>query len=70
LTQSNTPGPGRKLLRFAVGLVGTAEGAELLELKTTSGGLLVLGVRVVTVLAFLTLERDDFSWHDVFRSLT
>jgi hypothetical protein len=37
--------------------------AELLHFKTLGCRLLVLGARVVPVLAFLTLERDDFSWH-------
>jgi hypothetical protein len=54
------------LLRFAVRFVRTAERAELLELETTSGGLLVLGVRVVPILTIRALERDDFSWHDVY----
>ena len=51
----------RKLLSFAVRLMGAAERAELLELKTTGSGLFVLGVRVVPILAFRTLECDDFS---------
>jgi hypothetical protein len=37
--------------------------AELFHLNTLSGRLLVLGACVVPVLAFLTLERDDFSRH-------
>jgi hypothetical protein len=37
--------------------------AELLHLKTLGGRLLVLGVRVVPVFTFLTLERNDFSCH-------
>jgi hypothetical protein len=37
--------------------------AELLHFKTLGRRLFVLRARVVPVLAFLTLERDDFSWH-------
>src|SRR5271166_5353281 len=51
------------LFRFPVRLVFAAERAELLHLETLGGRLLVFCVRVVTVLTFLTLERDDFSWH-------
>jgi hypothetical protein len=51
------------LLRLAVRLVLTAVGAELFHFETLCGRLLILGIRVVPVLAFLTLERDDFSWH-------
>jgi hypothetical protein len=37
--------------------------AKLLHLETLGSGLLIFGARVVPVLAFLTLERDDFSRH-------
>jgi hypothetical protein len=37
--------------------------AELLHLETLGGRLLVLRACIVPVLAFLALERDDFSWH-------
>jgi len=43
-----------------------ATGAELFELETFGGGLLVLGIRVVPFLAFLTLERNDFARHWLF----
>ena len=52
-----------RLFGFPMRLVLAAVRAELLHFKTLSGRLFVLGVRVVPVLAFLTLERDDFSWH-------
>jgi hypothetical protein len=51
------------LLRFPVCVVLPAIRAELLHFETLSGRLLVLGGGVVPVLAFLTLERNDFSWH-------
>jgi len=41
-----------------------AEVAELLELETSGGGLLVLGRRVVPVLTVRALEGNDFA-HDV-----
>jgi hypothetical protein len=44
-------------------LVLAAVRAELLHFETLSGRLFVFRIRVVPVLAFLTLERDDFSWH-------
>jgi hypothetical protein len=37
--------------------------AELLHFKTLGCRLFVFGARVVPVLAFLTLERDNFSRH-------
>jgi hypothetical protein len=37
--------------------------AEFFHFETLRGGLLVFSARIVPVLAFLTLERDDFSWH-------
>jgi hypothetical protein len=37
--------------------------AELLHFETLSRRLFVFRARIVPVLAFLTLERDDFSWH-------
>jgi len=46
--------------------VRTAIRAELLELEATSGGLLVLGVRVIAVLTLRALKGDDFSWHDLY----
>jgi hypothetical protein len=36
---------------------------KFLHFETLSGRLLVLGARIVPVLAFLTLERDNFSRH-------
>ena len=53
------------LLGFLVRMVLTAVGAELLHFKTFGGRLFVLGGRVVPVLAFTALERDDFSWHSL-----
>jgi hypothetical protein len=44
-------------------LVLTAIWAKLLEFQTLRRGLLILHIAVVPVLAFLTLERDDFSCH-------
>ena len=41
----------------------TAELAELRKLQTARGRLLVLGGRVVPVLALRTLQRNDFA-HD------
>ena len=43
----------------------TAVVTELLHFETLGSRLLVLGIGIVPVLAFLTLERDDFSWHFV-----
>jgi hypothetical protein len=48
-----------------VRLVFPAVIAELLHFETLGGRLLVFCVRVVPVLAFLTLERDDFSCHSL-----
>src|SRR5215831_20238300 len=42
-----------------------AELAELVVLETPCGGLLVLGRRVVPVLAITALQRNDFS-HDSY----
>ena len=53
----------QKLLRFPVRMVLPAIRAELLHFDPLSGRLLVFRARIVPVLAFLTLERDDFSWH-------
>jgi hypothetical protein len=39
--------------------------AKLLHFKTLGGRLFVLGAGIVPVLAFLTLERDDFSRHRI-----
>jgi hypothetical protein len=44
-------------------LVLAAVAAELLHLQALGGGLLVLGGRIVPVLAFAALERDDISRH-------
>jgi hypothetical protein len=43
--------------------------AKLLHLETLGCRLFVLGARVVPVLAFLTLERDDFSRHIFLTSI-
>jgi hypothetical protein len=51
------------LFCFPVRVVFAAMRAKLLHFKTLGCRLFVLGARVVPVLAFLTLERDDFSWH-------
>jgi hypothetical protein len=51
----------RRLLGFLVRRVLTARVAELLELQTTGRGLLVLGRRVVAVLAIGALKGDDFA---------
>jgi hypothetical protein len=51
------------LFGFPMRVVLTAMRAEFLHFETLSGRLLVFGARVVPVLAFLALERDDFSWH-------
>jgi len=60
-------GPSTSLLDLAVRLVLTAPRAELLELETLGGRLLVLGIGVVPLLAFLALERDDFARHVLSR---
>jgi hypothetical protein len=54
------------LFGFPVRLMLPAVRAKLLEFETRGGRLFVLGVGVVPVLAFLTLERDDFSRHSLF----
>jgi hypothetical protein len=46
-----------------VRVVLAAMRAELFHFETLGGRLLVFSARVVPVLAFLTLERDDFSRH-------
>jgi hypothetical protein len=51
------------LFRFPVRPVLAAVRAELLHFETLGGRLLVFGARIVPVLTFLTLERDDFSCH-------
>jgi hypothetical protein len=48
-------------------LVFPAARAELLELETLGGCLLVLGVAVVPLLALLALERNDFARHVLSR---
>jgi hypothetical protein len=50
-------------------MVLPAVGTELFHFETLGGRLLVFGARVVPVLAFLTLERDDFSWHFSYLSI-
>jgi hypothetical protein len=50
-----------RLLRLFVRRVLAAGVAELGELKTASGGLLVLGGGVVPVLAIGTLQGDNFA---------
>jgi hypothetical protein len=59
---AGAPG-GSRLLDFLVGLVLPAVLAELLHLQTLGRGLLILGRRIVPVLAFRTLERDDVARH-------
>jgi hypothetical protein len=51
------------LLGFPVWLMLPAVVAELLHFQTLGGRLLIFRVRIVPVLAFLTLERDDLSRH-------
>jgi hypothetical protein len=51
------------LLDFLMHLVLAAMVAELLHLQAFCRGLLVLGGRIVPVLAFGALERDDVSRH-------
>jgi hypothetical protein len=51
------------LFGFPVRPVLAAVRAELFHFKTLGGRLLVLSARVVPVLAFLALERDDLSRH-------
>jgi len=53
------------LFRFFVRLVLTAERAEFAEFNPLGGGFLVLGLRIIAVLAFAALESNDFA-HDVF----
>jgi hypothetical protein len=62
-----SPGAARLLLCLAVRMVLAAMRAELFHLEALSGRLLVLCARIVPVLAFLTLERDDFSRHSLPR---
>jgi len=56
-------GPSTSLLDLSVRLVLPAARAELLELETLCGRLLVLGVGVVPLLALLALEGNDFARH-------
>jgi hypothetical protein len=53
-----------KLLRFAVRLVLSAVRAELLQLDPFRGGLLILRIAIVPVLALLALELDDLARHN------
>jgi hypothetical protein len=48
------------LLRFLVRLVLTAAVTKLLELETAGGRLLILGRRVIALLALSALQCDDF----------
>jgi hypothetical protein len=52
------------LLYFLVHLVLAAMRTILLEFQPLTGGLLVLGVGVVAVLALRTLESDYVARHD------
>ena len=63
------PGGNSILLDFLVRLVLAAVPAELLHFQTLGGRLLVLGRRVVPVLALRALERDDVSRHCLTPSL-
>jgi len=56
-------GRPKVLLGLAVRPVLPAIRTELLHLQALGGCLLVLRARVVPVLTFLTLERDDLSRH-------
>jgi hypothetical protein len=40
-----------------------AVAAELAQLDALRGGLLVLGLRIIPVLTFGALKRDNFAWH-------
>src|ERR1700722_13893546 len=51
------------LLDFLVSLVLAAMTAELTEFDTFCRGLLILGRRIIPVLALRALERNDFAWH-------
>ena len=52
--------PDSSLLDFLMRLVFAAFAAELLHLQPFRCGLLVLRARIVSVLAFRALERNDF----------
>ena len=62
-TGSGACGPARHLLDFFVQMVLAAGRAELLELKTRCGRLLVLHIRVILAFALSALKRDNFAWH-------
>ena len=51
------------LLRLPMRVMLAAVRAKLFHLKTLGRRLLVFSARIVPVLAFLTLERNDFSRH-------
>jgi hypothetical protein len=51
------------LLDFLVHLVLPAMRAELLHFQTLGGGLLILGLGIIAVLAFRALERNDVARH-------
>jgi hypothetical protein len=59
----NTFSPSTSLLDFLVRLVLPAFAAEFLHLETLGCGLLVLGARIIPILALSALERNDFP-HD------
>src|SRR6201995_4945654 len=58
---ARAPLPGRLLLGFLMCRVLAAAVAELLELETAGGRLLVLRRRVVPLLAIRALQCDDFA---------
>ena len=58
------------LLGFFMRSVLAAELAELVHLDATCGRLLVLGRRVVPVLAITALQRNDFSHDPISHSPT
>src|SRR5690348_6120001 len=58
-----------RLLDFAVRLVLAALRAELFELETLGGRLLILHVCVVPILALSALKGDDFTRHSLFPAL-
>ena len=64
---AETGGPIRKydsiLLDFPMRLVLPAMRAELLKFQTLGSGLLVLGRRIIPVLALGALERNDIAGH-------
>src|ERR1039457_5969960 len=53
------------LLDFLMRLVLPAMGTELLHFQALGSGLLVLGARIIPVLAFRALKRNDIARHSL-----